>query len=262
MQDHISRILKGESSNHYNGKKYLDLTESMAERVHSKIISCAKTTKYFSTIAECTPDFSCVEQRSMTTRYVDITNENNGNEICEKFPGFASTHVCSGKGLTDVVLKFLRKNTLDLKHCRGQGFDSAANMKGKNSGVKKRILDQNPLAFFMSCECHNMNLVLCNAIKSSVKSIILFGALRRLSSPLAASVYGWKILTDHVKSFTFKRLSVTCREAKIATVKAVRNRTVDAPDALVTVTEAEERHDPDIAHEAVTLSQQLKDFRF
>jgi hypothetical protein len=42
-------------------------------------------------------------------RYVDVTNENNDNEMCERFLGFTSVDDCSGKGLTDVTLKFLEK---------------------------------------------------------------------------------------------------------------------------------------------------------
>jgi hypothetical protein len=53
----------------------------------------------------------------------------------------------TSKGLSDVTLKLLSKNKLELKHCRGQGYDNGANMKGKNSGVQKPILDQNPLTF-------------------------------------------------------------------------------------------------------------------
>jgi hypothetical protein len=56
----------------------------------------------------------------VTVRYVDVTNENNDNEICEPFLGFASIDDSSGKGFTD-VLKYLEKNKLELKLCRGQG---------------------------------------------------------------------------------------------------------------------------------------------
>jgi hypothetical protein len=37
------------------------------------------------------------------------------------------------------LLKLLEMNKIQLKHCRGQGYDNAANMKGKNGGVRKRI---------------------------------------------------------------------------------------------------------------------------
>jgi hypothetical protein len=60
----------------------------MAEKVNSKIISCIQNAKYFSIIANCTPDISHVEQLSQTTRFVDLTNENADAEICEQFLGF------------------------------------------------------------------------------------------------------------------------------------------------------------------------------
>jgi hypothetical protein len=75
-----------------------------------------------------------------------VTDENSDNEIYEMFLGFTSKDSSSGNGLADVTLKFLEKNKLELEHGRGEGYGSAANIKGKNSGVKNRILDQNPLA--------------------------------------------------------------------------------------------------------------------
>jgi hypothetical protein len=69
----------------------------------------------------------------------------------------------------------------------------------------------------------------------------------------AASVNHWKILTDHVKSFTSKQLRDKPQEAKTASVKALRHRTVDVHDALTTLADREERHDPNTAHEAVSL---------
>jgi hypothetical protein len=116
----------------------------MVEKVHSKTISSTQSGKYFSLIAACTPDISHVEQ--VTMRYVDVTNE-NCNEMCERFLRFTPIDVSSGKGLTDLVLKFLERNKLGFKHCRGQGYDNAGNRKGRSSGVQKRILDQNPLSF-------------------------------------------------------------------------------------------------------------------
>jgi hypothetical protein len=147
-----------------------------------------------------------------------------------------------------------------MKHCRGQERNNEANMKGKNSGTQKRILDQNPLAFLMPCGYHSLNLVLCDAAKSSVKSVTLFGVLGRLYSLFVAPVNHWEILTDQVKSFTLEQLSDMCWEAKIASVKALRYQIGNIHDALITLAKNEEGHDPDIAHEATTLFHQLTDF--
>jgi hypothetical protein len=77
-------------------------------------------------------------------------------------------------------------------------------MKGEKSGVQKLILDQNPLAFFMPCRSHNLNLVLCDAAKLSVKSSHFIWCLGRLYSLFVASVNHSKILNDQVKYFTLK----------------------------------------------------------
>jgi hypothetical protein len=51
-------------------------------------------------------------------------------------------------------------------------------------------------------------------------------------------------------------------EVKIASVKVLRYQIGDIHDTPITLAKKEERHDPDIAHEAATLSHQLKDFSF
>jgi hypothetical protein len=78
-------------------------------------------------------------------------------------------------------------------------------MKGKNSGIQKRILDQNPLAFFILCGCYNLNLVLCYVTKSSVRSVTYLMSQGNCILYLLP-----QILTDQVKSFTLKRLSDMC----------------------------------------------------
>jgi hypothetical protein len=122
--------------------------------------------------------------------------------------------------LTNVIQKFLEKKKLELKYYRGQRHDTAVDVKGKNSDVQKKILDENPMAFFLPRWCHILNLVLRDAAKSSVKSVTFFAVFGRLCSLFDASVNRWKTLTDHVRSFTLKRL----RDS----VKALEHQTVDA----------------------------------
>ena len=61
-------------------------------------------------------------------------------------------------------------------------YDNGANMKGKNVGVHKRIRDMNPKAIFVPCACHSLNLVVCDAAKSSVQALSYFGCLQRNST--------------------------------------------------------------------------------
>ena len=53
-------------------------------------------------------------------------------------------------------------------------------MKGKNSGVQRRILDMNPLAFFVPCGYHGLNLVVGDAVKSTGAVSSFFGLLQKI----------------------------------------------------------------------------------
>ncbi|KAK7871552.1 hypothetical protein R5R35_010352 [Gryllus longicercus] len=263
MQDHISQILRNESRVHYCSKTIAnELIQVLAQEVKSEIILIIQKVKYFSIIADCTPDVSRIEQLSLTLRYVDVINKNDEVEICERFIEFTTISDSTGQGLSGVIMELLQRNQLQLKNCRGQGYDNGANMKGKHNGVQRKILDLNPLAFFMPCGCHSLNLLLCDAAKTSVKSVNLFGILGRLYSLFAGSVCRWDILLHHVKQFTLKRLSDTRWEAKVSSVKAVRFQIGEIHDALITLAKKEKQHNPDIAHEALTLTEQLQKFDF
>ena len=52
---------------------------------------------------------------------------------------------------------------LPLENCRGQAYDGAANMTGKNKGVAARIQRENPAALHVHCLAHCTNLALQEA---------------------------------------------------------------------------------------------------
>ena len=90
-------------------------------------------------------------------------------QIKEHFLRFFTVDDTTDSGLTEVLINILTKHGLDISNCRGQGYDNESNMEGKNIGVQKRILDINPLALYVPCGSHNLNLVFCDSAKSSVK---------------------------------------------------------------------------------------------
>ncbi|CAN6573113.1 unnamed protein product [Malus baccata var. baccata] len=92
---------------------------------------------FFSVILDCTPDASHVEQMTLILRCVDLSSRSIN--IREYFMEFLS--------LQDV----LKSLDLDIDNVRGQGYDNGSNMRGKHEGVQKRLLDINPIAFYMPC---------------------------------------------------------------------------------------------------------------
>ncbi|XP_065654477.1 uncharacterized protein LOC136081119 [Hydra vulgaris] len=161
-------------------------------------------------------------------------------------------------GLTEIIIGALKDFGLNISFCRGQGYDNGANIKGKKIGLQKRILDLNPLAFYLPCESHSLNLVIRDAAQSSLNSINVFGIIQRLFTLFSASTSRWNVLLSRTTNFTLKRLCDTRWEAKIESLKAIRYQISSVHNALITIYETETKT-PDIAHEAQTLAEQLKD---
>jgi hypothetical protein len=87
----------------------------------------------------------------------------------EHLVGFIAVQEITAAALTDTILRELQGLDLDTNDCHSQGYD----MVGMNSGAKTKILSSNKRAFFTACGCHNWNLLLGDAIKSS-RTVISF----------------------------------------------------------------------------------------
>lgn len=117
-----------------------ELINLIGNVILSKIIEVTKISKYFSIIADCTPDISQIEQLLLTIRVVGFNSIQNKYESEEFFIGFFEASDSTGEGLTELILIHLEKLGFELKWLRGQGYDNGANMKGVRKGVQNRIL--------------------------------------------------------------------------------------------------------------------------
>ncbi|KAI6660624.1 Zinc finger MYM-type protein 1-like [Oopsacas minuta] len=81
---------------------------------------------------------------------------------------------------------------------RGQCYDNAANMSGKYNGMQKKILEHAPLAIYLQCSLHSLNLVGQAAVSSVDRATIFFSFIQNVYTFLAASTHRWKVLTDHL----------------------------------------------------------------
>jgi hypothetical protein len=85
------------------------------------------------------------------------------------------------------MIGLIKKLDLNIDDIRGQGYDNGSNMKGKERGVQKRLLDINPKAFYTPCGCHSLNLVLCDIANSCPKAISFFGIVQRIYTLFSSS---------------------------------------------------------------------------
>ncbi|XP_025416074.1 uncharacterized protein LOC112687548 [Sipha flava] len=233
MKEHLNRITTQKLNLTYYSKDIQnELINLMASKVLEIIQQKVQVAKYFSVILDCTPDVSHSEKMSFTIRFVD---ENNGNlQVAEHFIGFREVSESTGESLTELLLKTLKENNLDIMNCRGQGYDNGANMKGH----KKR----------------------CSTSQSK-ESITLFGIVQQIFVLFSASVYRWQVLKSHLPNLTVKPLCTTRWESRIDSVKAIRYQTKEVYDALIEVAESS-KADAGTRNEASSLGNQLLDFKY
>lgn len=104
---------------------------------------------------------------SLILRYVDVSS--NVVKIEESFLGILDVNGTTGQGLFDVLQKESKSLGLNIDDIWGQSYDNGSNMKGKNQGVQRKLLDINPRAFHTSYASHSLNLVLCDTANACGK---------------------------------------------------------------------------------------------
>ena len=121
--------------------------------------------RFFPVLADEAQDCSNKEQMSITVRFVD-----KDKEIREEFFRFM---LCdsgvSGEALAKVITDSVKEIGLDMKDCREQGYDGAGNMAVKCADAAAKIRSEYPLAIYMHCAFHKLNL--CVASSCSVQMV-------------------------------------------------------------------------------------------
>ncbi|KAE9539861.1 hypothetical protein AGLY_005113 [Aphis glycines] len=128
--------------------------EYMADSVLKNIIDDVLLAGVYSIIVDETQDLSKHEQVSIVVRYVS-------KKFCP----------------VDAFLENLR----------GQCYDGAASMRGSYKGVQARIKVENPLAIYVHCNAHILNLCLVDLAKQVCQLRNVFGTLNVLHNFVGAS---------------------------------------------------------------------------
>lgn len=257
LQLHLKQVADKTVNDHYLGKTIQnELIQLMASHVKSKIVAKIIKNKYYSIILDCTRDVSRVEQLSIIIRFFNT----NTAHIEEHFIGFLAVEKTTAESLTNYIIAELEQQGISLQNCRGQGYDNGANMRGNKSGVQKRILDINPLAYFVPCGSRSWNLILEDAASSCVQAKSFFGLLQRLYTLFSGSSQRWAILKSHVKSLSLKPLSETRWECRVESVKAVKYQLSDICDALKDLTA--NRTDCQLVSECLSIEKEITTYEF
>lgn len=234
LAEHIqSRGNKGQGRVNYLSSSTVDeLLHIMSNQVMKQIVAEVKKARYFGIIVDSTPDLTHVDQLCVVIRYVDDLNE-----PVERFITFVPIHSHAAENLSETIVKLFNEWEIDLKYCRGQSYDNASNMSGKYTGLQARIKKEYPLAEYVPCAGHSLNLVGINAVESCKAAISYFGFVQALYNFFSGSTHRWDVLTSNVDGLSLKSLSGTRWSANADAVKALRKGYKKISETLKAISE-------------------------
>ena len=108
----------------------------------------------YSLIIDGTQDVSGTEQESICLRYVD--HDLVPHEV---FIGLYEVPGTTGVEIAKMAEDVLLRLNISISGLRAQTYDGAANMSGKYSGAQAELKRQQPLALFVHCGAHCLNLI-------------------------------------------------------------------------------------------------------
>lgn len=257
IQNHLEKYGnagKG-NTNYLSSTIATELLHLMSARVLKEIVQEVLDAKYFGLIVDSTPDVTHIDQLSLILRYV-----NKEGVPSERFIKFIPIHNHSSSYLASTVLTELENLGLDILNCRGQSYDNASNMAGKYAGLQARIKDVSPLAEYVPCAAHSLNLVGCNAVQSCNQAVSYFGIVQNLYNFFSCSTHRWQILQQKLltskEKLTLKSLSNTRWSAEADATRALRKCYCVIRNLLYNISE-DENESPATCHEAKNLYLQL-----
>ncbi|XP_057428396.1 uncharacterized protein LOC130721834 [Lotus japonicus] len=147
-----------------SGNIQKELAMCCANEVTTKIMVELGDRK-FSVLIDESRDISVKEQMAVMLRFL-----NDKGEIVERFLALQHVKDTTSEALKDALYGILDRFNLSISKIRGQGYDGASNMRGEYNGLQRKILDENPYAFYVHCYAHRLQLVVVS-VASSCSSI-------------------------------------------------------------------------------------------
>lgn len=125
-----------------------EIIELLASETLKVLCDEIRNAQCFTIIMDSTQDITKLDQVSFILRYVVVNYDEHTLDITESFLGFYRLTKHGAEDHVNLIYDILNKCNLDIKKCRGQGYDGAAFMSGVFSGVQKRISDIVPNASY------------------------------------------------------------------------------------------------------------------
>nr|XP_028949408.1 zinc finger MYM-type protein 1-like [Malus domestica] len=187
LADHNEKVRKVVFENAPKNLKYTssdiqkDLVRACAIETINAITKDMEGT-FFSLLVDGSRDASNKEQMAVVLRYV-----NKKGEAIEKFLGVQHVSSTTSSSLEEAIERLFATTNLSMSKLRGQGYDGASNMRGELNGLKTKILNKYPQAFYIHCFAHQLQLALVFVAKENEDVANFFINANRLVNLIGSS---------------------------------------------------------------------------
>jgi hypothetical protein len=177
-----------------------ELVRLMGLQIQENVLSRIKESRYFSILVDEAQDVSHKEWMSYYFRIISPSGH-----VEEVFAGLSKVHSTTAENLFEVIKNRLKFWGIDIKKCKGQGYDGASNMSGHITGLRTRIQEVAPEAVYIHCCAHNLNLCLVETAKLKPDTFQnrpithLFGTVQLLYNFISGSSLRHDVFLDSQK---------------------------------------------------------------
>ena len=152
------------------------IIEVLGGMITEAIIAEVNEAKFFAVISDEVQDSASIEQISLVIRYVH--KDEDLYMVKESFIGFKEQHrEMTGQAIAETILGKLEELGLNCEYLRGQGYDGSGSMAGIRKGASTIILQKYPLATYIHCCSHLLNL----SIASSCSQVLVHNMMGSIS---------------------------------------------------------------------------------
>ena len=200
-----------------------ELISCIGQHMVQSLVQRVRCARFFSVLADETTDAGRKEQLSISLRFVEE------GKLHEEFLCFTEVTDLTGRGLGFTIMDEMRTRDLDLENLVGQGYDGASAMSGAFNGAHAVICAEYPLATYVHCSNHVLNLCLSHGSREqAVRNAmgILSSAANFFSHSSKRTALLETIVTNQTPDSNKKRLLQLCE-----------TRWVERHDAVLTFVE-------------------------
>lgn len=167
-----------------------EFIELMGQKFLCHILNKIKIAKYFSISFDSTPDVAHTDLLTFILQYV--SQEGCIEECFLKFLPITSH---TGDSLCTSVLTALQEMEINFDNCRGQRYDNGSNMSGCYKGLQSHMKEIDPLAEWVPCATHTLNLIGVNSVNCCLETEDFFSFVQDLFNFCSRSPVQWQTIT-------------------------------------------------------------------